>query len=364
MVETGAPPKVSFVRRTVSQVGRVLTNPLLPDDYFALIRPTWSTRESTGTVVRVQEEPGNAATVVIKPDFAWKPHKSGQYLRIGLEINGIRHWRAYSLTSDPEHPHGLVSITVKHTDGGKMSPALNRIQLGQRVYLGEVEGEFTLPDPLPAKALFVSAGSGITPIMSMLRELDRRDALDDVVHVHSSRTGDDMIFGEMLRAMAERREGYHLHEIHTQDDGRFAPSDLDVICPDWQERTTFLSGPRELIEAVEEHFEKAECIERLNSERFQPVIGNGGGDGDGGTVHFRVSDCESECGPGVSILVGGEEAGAKLAYGCRMGICHTCVGRLQDGAVRDLRTGAVTKASGQMVRVCVNAPEGHVEIDL
>ena len=98
--------------------------------------------------------------------------------------------------------------------------------------------------------------------------------------------------------------------------------------------------------------------EQLFTERFQPVIGNGGGDGSGGTVHFRVSDCKAECDSGVSILVGGEEAGAKLAFGCRMGICHTCVGRLQDGAVRDIRTGAVEQASGQMIRICINAPEG------
>jgi stearoyl-CoA 9-desaturase NADPH oxidoreductase len=125
-----------------------------------------------------------------------------------------------------------------------------------------------------------------------------------------------------------------------------------------------VSGPRELIDAIEERYEQENCAERLHSERFQPVIGNGGGSGEGGTVHFRVSDCEAECDTGVSILVGGEEAGAKLPFGCRMGICHTCVGRLQDGAVRDLRTGAIEQASGQMVRVCINAPEGHVEIDL
>ena len=365
MVETGATPKVSFVRSTVSRVGRILTNPLLPDDYFALIRPTWSTRELTGTVVRTRREPGQATTVVIKPDFPWEPHLPGQYLRIGMEINGIRHWRAYSITSDPHHPDGYVSITVKHTDGGKMSPVFNfSVQPGTKVYLGEIEGEFTLPDPLPPTMLFVSAGSGITPIMSMLRELDRRGRLDDVVHIHSSRTADDMIFGEMLRSLARREPGYRLIEVHTADGPRFSPDDLDTHCADWRERATFLSGPRELIDAVEERFEAEGCSEQLYTERFQPVIGNGGGAGTGGTVKFRVAETEAECGAGVSILVGGENAGAKLAFGCRMGICHTCVGRLQDGAVRDLRTGAVEQASGQMIRVCINAPEGRVEVDL
>jgi ferredoxin-NADP reductase len=232
------------------------------------------------------------------------------------------------------------------------------------VFLGEIEGEFTLPDPPPERTLWLSAGSGITPIMSMLRDLDRRDALDDAVHVHSARDKDDMIFGSMLRRLAERRPGYRLIEVHTSTAPRFTPDDLDEHCADWRDREVFLSGPRPMIDAVEERFAAEGCSERLHTERFQPVIGNGGGDGEGGTVHFRVTDCEAECGTGVSILVGGEQAGATLPFGCRMGICHTCVGRLQDGAVRDLRTGAVEPASGQMVRTCINAPEGHIEIDL
>jgi ferredoxin-NADP reductase len=177
MVETGAKPRVSFVRQQVTRLGRALTTPLLPDDYFALVKPRWSTRELTGRVVRVRRERGHAATIVVKPNFPLPDYQPGQYLRIGMEINGVRHWRAYSITSDPKHPEGVISITVKHTDGGRMSPVfVNQVQAGQEVYLGDIEGEFTLPDPLPEKTLFISAGSGITPIMAMLRELDRRDA--------------------------------------------------------------------------------------------------------------------------------------------------------------------------------------------
>ena len=118
------------------------------------------------------------------------------------------------------------------------------------------------------------------------------------------------------------------------------------------------------MDAIEEHYDSAGLVDQLYAERFQPVIGNGGGGGEGGVVKFRVSETEATCDSGVSILVGGEEAGAKRAFGCRMGICHTCVGRLQDGAVRDIRTGAIEQASGQMIRICITAPEGRVEVDL
>lgn len=365
MVETGAKPQISANRERFLRAARALTTPLRPDDYLALLNRRWSTRELTGTVVRIRQETPDAATIVIRPDFRWPGHQSGQYLRLGMEIDGIRHWRAYTITSDPAHPEGVVSVTVKYTDGGVMSPYFVRhVQPGQIVYLGDVEGTFLIPQPCRTKLLFLSAGSGITPIWSMLRELDRRDCLADAVHVHSARGADDVIFGSLLRKLADRRTGYHLVEWHTTERPRLTAEDLDEQCPDWREREAFLSGPRALIDVIEERFEAEGISDHLHTERFQPVIGNGGGEGTGGTVHFRVRACEAECGAGVSILVGGEQAGAKLPFGCRMGICHTCVGRLEDGAVRDLRTGAITTASGQMIRTCINAPEGHIEIDL
>jgi ferredoxin-NADP reductase len=348
------------------RLARAMTTPLVPDDYLALINPAWSARELTGTIVAVRAETQEASTVVVRPSFPWPGHRPGQYLRIGVELNGIRHWRAYSITSDPDHPEGLVSITVKHVEGGKMSPYFTRrAEPGSLVFLGDVEGEFRLPDPLPERSLFISAGSGVTPIWCMLRELERRDALGDVLHIHCSRTSDQMIFGDYLRAMGSGYAGYALHEHLTSERARLVPADLDTICPDWRERETFLSGPRELIDAMLAYWGERGEPQRLNIERFQPIIGSGDAPvGSGGTVHFRITDLRADCDPGVSILVGGERAGGLLPHGCRMGICHTCVGKLRSGMLRDLRTGELHGEAGQTVRTCVNAPEGHVEIDL
>jgi hypothetical protein len=90
-----------------------LSSPLLIDDYLELVNPLWSTRELRGRIERIQPETPDAATVLIKPGHRWGGHEPGQYLRIGLDIEGVRHWRAYSLTSDPRRPDGLISITVK-----------------------------------------------------------------------------------------------------------------------------------------------------------------------------------------------------------------------------------------------------------
>ncbi|MEO6495860.1 MAG: ferredoxin reductase [Solirubrobacteraceae bacterium] len=365
MVEKAAEPQLHPLRKRALSVARALTTPLLADDYLALLDPRWSAREQTGTVVRKQPETADAATIVIRPTFSWSGHQSGQYLRLGVEINGIRQWRAYTITADPDHPEGFVSVTVKRTEGGKLSPYfVDEMPVGATVFLGEVEGQFTLPDPLPDKLLMISAGSGVTPIWSQLRELERRGFDGDIFHIHGARTPEEMIFGGHLRSMHERSSAYTLHEHHSKEKGRVKTAHLDELVPDWREREAFLSGPRDMIDAMEEHWEAEAEADRLHTERFQPTIGEGGEDVGGGSVRFRVTECSAECEPGVSILVGGERAGAVLPFGCRMGICHTCVGRLRVGRVRDLRTGEIEGEEGEMVRTCVTAPDGDVEIDL
>src|SRR5436309_1018509 len=157
---------------------RALFTPLLPDDYLDLINPLWSTQELRGRIERIERETENAVTILIRPGHEWEGHQAGQYLRVGVVVNGVHHWRAYSLTSEPDRPDGFISITPKLVESGKVSPFVNReLKPGALVFLGEVEGEFVLPDPLPEKMLFISAGSGITPIMSMLRSLHREDSL-------------------------------------------------------------------------------------------------------------------------------------------------------------------------------------------
>jgi ferredoxin-NADP reductase len=366
MPERGATPNVHPVQRRVLKALAALSSPLLPDDYLELVNPLWSTRELRGRIESIDRETEDAATVLIKPGYRWGGHEPGQYLRIGLDIQGVRHWRAYSLTSDPRRPDGLISITVKNVNEGKVSPYLvKRGRPGTIVSLGGVEGEFLLPDKLPEKLLFISAGSGITPIMSMLRHLDQSGELGDAALLHSARHADEVIFGDELRELAKRRERFALHEQHTGEHGRMGPDDLERLCPDWRERETFISGPNEMLDDFSGLYGREELQERLHMERFQPKLGLGDGEeGQGGTITFLKSGCEAESDGSQPILVAGEEAGLDLPYGCREGICHTCVGELRTGRVRDLRNGKVYGEEGEVIRTCISAPEGPVEIEL
>lgn len=365
MAERGAIPQVSKTRRRALDAVRSLFSPLLPDDYLELINPLWSTQELRGRIERIERETADAVTVLIRPGYEWVGHRPGQYLRIGVVVDGVHHWRAYSLTTDPGRPDGFIGITPKLVEAGKVSPYLVRqARPGDIVRLGGVEGTFVLPDPPPQRILFISAGSGITPIMSMLRSLDRDDAVHDVVHLHSARSVAGVIFGEQLRDLDRRCPGYKPHLQITGEAGRLTVRDLDRLCPDWRERHTFASGPGEMLDALKAHWGAEGDPERLEMERFQPVIGGGAVVGEGGRIRFLSSGVETESDGGTPILVAGEEAGAELPFGCRMGICHTCIGRLCAGEVRDLRTGEVYGQEGEMVRTCVNAPEGDVAIAL
>src|ERR1700746_4155489 len=124
MPEKGAPPNVHPVGRRVLKALETLPTPLLPDDYLEMINPLWSTRELRGRVERICPETGDAVTVEIRPGYEWSGHAPGQYVRVGFDIDGVRHWRAYSLTSDPYREDGLISITPKKVDEGKVSPYL------------------------------------------------------------------------------------------------------------------------------------------------------------------------------------------------------------------------------------------------
>jgi ferredoxin len=143
------------------------------------------------------------------------------------------------------------------------------------------------------------------------------------------------------------------------------PDDLERLCPDWRERQTYISGPNEMLDAFYEYFERECDPERLHMERFQPKLGLGQkGEGEGGSIKFLESDCETESDGHKPILVAGEDAGLELPFGCREGICHTCVGELRSGRVRDLRTGKVYGQDGEVIRTCISAPEGPIEIEL
>jgi ferredoxin-NADP reductase len=350
------------VRRTAA----TLTTPLLPDDYTQLVNPLWSARELRGKVERVVPETDDAATLVIRPGWGWSfDHRAGQYVGIGVEVAGRWHWRSYSLTSPPFTEDDRITITVKAMPEGFLSEHLVRgLEPGTVVRLAAPQGEFVLPDPPPARLLFWTGGSGITPVVGMLRTLDRRGTVPDVVHIHSTPTQQDFLFRDELRGLAASHDGLRLHENVDERDGLFSLDRLDDVCPDWRERQAWVCGPAPMLAAAEEHWRAAGLDDVLHVERFQPSAFRGDRGGAGGHVRFQVSDAEADVDGATTLLDAGEQAGIPMPFGCRMGICHTCVVRLVDGHVVDLRTGEQHGQDGELVQTCVSAPAGDCTLDI
>ena len=355
----------SPARRLVGAAA-ALTTPLLPDDYLTYVNPLWSRREPRGIVCSVVPETEDAATIWLRTSEGWPAHTPGQYVRVGVDVDGVRHWRTYSLTSLPGRRDGRIAITVKALVDGTVSQQLvRRTRSGDVIRLAPPAGEFTLPSgPAPA-ILFITAGSGITPVAAMLRDLAQRRALSNVVHVHVAPTRAAAIFGDELRRLAARHgpSRYLLHEHFDDADGIFTIRRLREMAGDLPERETWACGPAGLLDALREHWSGVVGRpDALNIERFRPLVA--ATVGTGGHVRFTASGREADADGCTPILVAGERTGALLPSGCRMGICNSCVGRLTAGAVRDLRTGAIQHADGQMIRTCCSAAAGAVEIEL
>ena len=356
-----ARPALRALRDRVVRLAEAATTPLLPADYLDMVNPLRAGADLRGRIVAVHRETRDAATLVIRPGADWQRHVPGQWVRIGIDVDGVRMWRAYSLTSHLDRPDGCIGITVKAIPGGKVSNHLvHRSQPGTLVHLDQATGEFVLPSPVPGKALFVTAGSGITPVMGMLRN---HPELTDVVLVHSAPTADDVVFGAELRQLAADGR-IRLVEQHTDTAGMLDPAAIAELVPDLAERATWACGPVGMLEMLEEHWAAAGIADRLYTERFRPTVLV---TGEGGTVTFTKKGTSVEAGGATPILDAAEEAGVLMPSGCRMGICYGCVLPLREGAVRDLRTGEVTTAApgdGVLVQTCVTAAAGDCRFDL
>jgi stearoyl-CoA 9-desaturase NADPH oxidoreductase len=344
------------------RVVELITTPLVPADYLDAIAPLRNAGVLRARVEAVRRETSNAVTLVLRPGRGWQPHEPGQYVRLGVDVDGVRLWRSYSVTSSPGRRDGHITVTVNGVEGGAVSTQLlRRACTGMILHLDVPAGEFTLPRERPAKVLFVTAGSGITPVMGMLRSILHE--LDDVVVVHSARTREDVVFGDELRALAAAGR-IRLIERHTRADGRLKPAELAELVPDLAERDTWACGPNEMLDDLETHWAEEDLAGRLHTERFRPtVIVSGDG---GGTVTFARTRTVVDSPGGVPLLETGEGAGVLMPSGCRMGICFSCVLNLREGAVRDLRNGQITTAEpGDTIPIqtCISAAAGPCTID-
>jgi ferredoxin-NADP reductase len=361
-------------RARARKLAEAATTPLVPADFLDLFAPLRPGAELRGKVESVHPETPDAATLVIRPGADWAGHVPGQYVRVGVDVDGVRCWRAYSLTHGPR-ADGRISITVKAVPDGQVSSYLvRRTKPGTMLHLEQAAGEFVLPTTGVRKLLFVTAGSGVTPAIGILRNLfpstdsgvlrPARSTPYDIVVLHVAPSEPDSIFSHDLRAL-EAAGAIRLVARYDDQHGVLDLADLDALVPDLAERTTFACGPAGLLDALAAHHEERALPLFVEQFRVATVVA-----GEGGTVTFDRTRTEVECDGARPILEQAEDAGLLMPSGCRMGICYQCVLPMHEGAVRDLRTGELTVAipgetgsHGVPIQTCVNAAAGPCHID-
>jgi len=360
------------LRHRLVCLAEAATTPLLPADYLDLVAPLRSGTDLRARIVSVHPETRDAATIVLRPGADWAGHVPVQYTRIGIDVDGVREWRAYSLTHGPR-ADGCISITVKAVPDGKVSNHLVHDAVpGTLVHLEQAAGDFVLAEK-PGKLLFVTAGSGVTPVIGMLRnlfpvadagvvDLPRSKDLDIVV-VHVAPSEPDSIFIANLRELA-RHGAIRLVARYDDEHGVLDVNELAALVPDLAERTTYACGPGGLLDAITEHHERAGLP--LFTEQFRVAFAE---PGEGGTVTFADGTTVDADGA-TPILTAAEAGGVLMPSGCRMGVCFGCVLPLKEGAVRDLRNGAITTvdpissaAGGVPIQTCINAAAGACYLD-
>jgi ferredoxin-NADP reductase len=342
-----------------SDLVNLLTGPHGVDRYTEQVDPTWTLAEGRAKVVDVRRSTPRSVTLVLAPNAAFadtgRPFRAGQYVNLAVEIDGRRYIRCYSPANDEGCSH--LELTIGHHDGGLVSTFLyEHARRGMVVGLAGVGGDFVVPTQPPRRILFVSGGSGITPVMAMLRTLVNQGHDGDIAFVHYARNRAEACYRDELAGMPGVRvlHGY-TRSAGGDLEGRFGPEHLSAAMP--TPDAVFVCGPTALVDAVREH------CENVYSETFVAPTLDLTGESSGGRVSFADSGIDV-VDDGRPLLEQAESAGLTPESGCRMGICHTCTRRKTSGVVRNLTSGAVSTAPDEDVQICVSVPVGDVDIAL
>lgn len=358
---------------TLHWLGRQLFNRDDPAAFFdpllERINPMWVRQYTPARVKAIYNETADTKTFVLAPAGRWKGFAAGQHVNIGIDVDGVRRNRTFSLSSSPIQwrADGTVTLTIKRLPGGLVTNWMHdHLEPGAVIGLGEAFGDFQIPDP-QEPALYIAGGSGITPVLSQLETMAASDYRAPVTLLYFVRTQADVIAAEKLHALASRWPAFTLKVFATSDTHPpqfLSEQHLDEV-PGIAARRCYLCGPKGLMDLANDLlYQRGIGEDRIHSTFFSAPSANLDTESLGGAVHFQRSnlDVSSE---GDAVLLDIAEA-AKLSprYGCRMGICHQCSCRKTSGTVINRLTGKTSGPGEETIQLCVSVPSGPVSVEL
>lgn len=338
------------------------------DRYLELVRPLWNASEVRAEVIEVEHQTARSVTVRLRANEDLSGFRAGQFVNLTAEIDGKRHTRPYSIASSERRPR-LIELTIStHPDGLVSHYLRDHARPGMVVGLSTGDGEFHLPVARPERPLLIAGGSGITPVISMLRTLCDEGHEGEITFLRFATSPELALYGDELDELAASHPNLTVARAYTRTgggelSGHLSREQLDEVASGRDRAETFVCGPPSLLEAAETIWTEERIEHRLHVESFVPptlAIQTGTA---GGELRFEDSDLVIR-NDGRSLLEQAEEAGLEPESGCRMGICHTCSCVKRAGSVRNLLTGEVSDTGDERIQLCVSAPVGDVAIEL
>ncbi|MDQ3576489.1 MAG: ferredoxin reductase [Actinomycetota bacterium] len=334
-----------------------LATPHGVDRFLELLHPMLVIRELRGELTSVHRTTPDTVTLTVRPNRRWRGFTAGQYVRVSVDIDGVRHTRCYSPASS-QHRDSQFELTVKAHPKGTVSRWLHRnARPGLVLHLSQPDGRFTLPVERPDKIVLISGGSGITPVLSMLRTLADEKYAGKVAFLHYANHEGD------VPDLADLRTHDSVRLTYTDTDGFFTEKQLRAAAPWFVDAQTYLCGPVGLMRGVREVYDHLGLSDRLHTEDFAPAPVTLDAEDATGDLSFARSALSAP-NTGQTVLEQAEAAGLTPEHGCRMGICFSCTRVKTSGCVRDTRNGDLRADPDEEIQLCVSVPVGDVTIDL
>ncbi len=309
------------------------------------MRPLLVKRDVRAEVTAVRHQTPKSVTLVLRPNENWSGLRAGQSVGVSVEIDGVRETRSYSPASSQHAAAGALELTVSTHPEGRVSRYLrDRARPGMIVGLTQAQGDFVLPEQRPERMLLISGGSGITPVMAMLRTLCDEGFAGEVGFLNYARSSELALYGAELDRLVDRHARLRAARGFTRGRGqpiagRFRREHLRAVVSEHASAATFVCGPPALIDSVRAVWAQDGLAEPA-VETFTPPALSFDTAHAQGVVSFAASGREA-ANSGLPLLEQAEDAGLAPEHGCRMGICNTCSCRKTAGSVRNVFTGEI-----------------------
>ena len=345
-----------------------LITPEIFDFWAARVHPTLSWQRPLARVVERTQASVDAITLRLKPNRHWAGFRAGQHVNLAVEVGGTRLTRSYSL-SDAPRADGSIAITVKAIEGGRVSQQLFRAaKVGDVFDIGPAFGEMTIAASPQSPIALLAAGSGITPLMAMIRALAADGMPAPVTLMYWARTREEFCFADELRELAKKFPAFRVVFFLTRAEAASADerqgrigNEAIALLADVEKHQIFACGPGGFTEAARTLV--AATAQSFMAEAFTPppqIVD------ETGEVEITLTRSQRTLTVprGQSILSALEAQGVRPAHGCRMGICNTCACAKPSGTTKNLHSGNVNAEPALALRICINGATSNLTLDL